>query len=515
MGMERTTKMAEIKLNIIDFVTRLKLVEPGGPTLGHRTFLKSIYGLELDVDELDFYCRATGSKTYDPREQREITAIIGRRGGKTRLAAQIAVYEAIRDHKLPPGERAFILVIAPVLKQAQIAFDYVRKYLNRSPELSQLVVKERKSEIELRNGITIACQPCSQITVRGYSVVCAICDELGFWVHEETAANPEREVIAALRPAMATLTKTKLIKISTPCRKEGILWHDFQERESLPYPVWQASSKEMNPTLSDDFLEGAQRENNEHFRREYLAEFTDSLVGWITWEILEPCIVRGCREFPRVSNGTYVAAVDPAFTHSDFGFAILHRSDNEHINVAFAARWTGTRNAPLNLESVSIQINDVLQRFGINSLVGDQHCFPVLRQHFEKAGLFYREFRFGDHSRASIFGNLRQLIAQQKISFVDEPELLRQLRSLDEIRTTNGNIDIRPPSSSKDDMAIAVAVGAFELSRVPQCSIGPILGGPKYTPVLWRSNMWYDEHVMMTCHKYPGCFEKGPCECIP
>ena len=252
--------MAETELNIIEFVTRLKLVEPGGLTLGHRTFLKSLYGLELDPAELEFYCRATGRKTYVAREHREITAIIGRRGGKTRLAALIAVYEANRDHKLPRGERAFILVIAPVLKQAQIAFRYIRKYISLSPELSDRVVKQRKSEIELRNGITIACQPCSQITVRGDSVVCAICDELGFWKHEETAANPEREVIAALRPAIATLINTKLIKISTPCRKEGILWHDFLERESLPYPVWQASSKEMNPTIPDDFLEEAERE---------------------------------------------------------------------------------------------------------------------------------------------------------------------------------------------------------------------------------------------------------------
>jgi Terminase large subunit, ATPase domain len=507
--------MAEIELNIIEFVTRLKLVEPGGLTLGHRTFLKSLYGLELDAAELEFYCRATGRKTYLAREHREITAIIGRRGGKTRLAALIAVYEAIRDHKLPRGERAFILVIAPVLKQAQIAFRYIRKYMNLSPELSNLVVKVRKSEIELRNGITIACQPCSQITVRGDSVICAICDELGFWKHEETAANPEREVIAALRPAMATLTNTKLIKISTPNRKEGILWDDFRERESLDYLVWQASSKEMNPTIPDDFLKEEERKNKEDFRREYLAEFTDSVLGWITWEILEPCVVRGCREFPRVSNGTYVAAVDPAFSNSDFGFAILHRSDNGHITVPFAARWTGTHNAPLNLESVSTQINDVLQRFGINSLVGDQHCFPILREHFEKSGVYYREFSFGTHTRASIYGNLRQLMTQQKISFVDEPELLRQLRSLEEIKAPNGNIDIRPPRSLKDDMTIAVAVAAFELSRVPQRSPGPILGGPKYTPAPWRSHMWYDEHVMMTCHKYPGCFEKGPCECMP
>ncbi len=125
--------------------------------------------------------------------------------------------------------------------------------------------------------------------------------------------------------------------------------------------MWQASSKEMNPTISDDFLKEAERENKEDFRREYLAEFIDSVRGWITPEILEPCVMRGQREFPRVSSGTHVAAVDPAFSNSDFGFAVLHRSDNGNITVAFAARWTGTHNAPLNLESVSAQINEVLR----------------------------------------------------------------------------------------------------------------------------------------------------------
>ncbi len=70
-------------------------------------------------------------------------------------------------------------------------------------------------------------------------------------------------------------------------------------------------------------------------------------------------------------------------------------------------------------------------------------------------------------------------MTQQKVSLVDEPELIRQLRSLEEIRVPNGNTDIRPPHSLKDDMAIAVAVAAFELSWVPQRSPEPILGGRK------------------------------------
>ncbi len=482
--------MAKLKLNIIDFLIKMNMVEPGGPSLGHRAFLKSFYGLELDQEELNFYYRATGRTTYVPREQKEVTAITGRRAGKTRLAVQIALYEAVRHKRLPRGGRAFILIIAPVLRQAQIAFDYVRDYVHGAPELMRLVVAERRSEIEFRNGITIRCEPCSSKTIRAPGVVCAICDELGYW-NEETAADSEREVMEALRPTMATFPNAKLIKISSPGRREGILFRNLQERESLSYNVWQAGTRAMNPTVSNDFLEAEKSENEEYFRREYLGEFVDSLTGWITPEMLDPSVIRGQRELPRVSNGTYVAACDPAFRSSDFGFAILHHSDDGNITVAYAARWIPTHNEPLNFGAVSEQIKIVLERYGMNSLVGDQYCFAILRENFQRLGIYYREFSFGAHTRASIYGNLRQLITQLRIRIVDEPELLRQLRCLEQIIAPNGNIDIRPPRSSKDDMAIAAALGAFELSQVPERSSFS-LGIVEYAP----EPLYYDEYLM-------------------
>jgi hypothetical protein len=88
----------------------------------------------------------------------------------------------------------------------------------------------------------------------------------------------------------------------------------------------------------------------------------------------------------------------------------------------------------------------------------------MLKQHFSRLGVFYREFSIGSGTRTSAFGNLRQLIAQRKIAMVDDPELLYQLRSLQEVWAPNGNIDVRPARTSKDDMAIAVALAASESS---------------------------------------------------
>jgi hypothetical protein len=47
------------------------------------------------------------------------------------------------------------------LQQAGIAFRAIRKDLQRSPALSALVVRATKDEIELNNGITIACYACA------------------------------------------------------------------------------------------------------------------------------------------------------------------------------------------------------------------------------------------------------------------------------------------------------------------------------------------------------------------
>jgi hypothetical protein len=94
--------------------------------------LKSLYGLPLTLEELPVYERRTGRHDYDAREQGEITIISGRRSGKTLLAALICIFEAFRNHGLPDGEEAYVMLLAATVKQARIAFRYIRKYLRQS-----------------------------------------------------------------------------------------------------------------------------------------------------------------------------------------------------------------------------------------------------------------------------------------------------------------------------------------------------------------------------------------------
>ena len=78
--------------------------------------------------------------------------------------------------------------------------------------------------------------------MRGYAVVATILDEVAFW-RSEDSANPDAEIVAALRPAMATVPEPLLLGISSPCARKGVLWEAFRRHyghNGDPVLVWKA-----------------------------------------------------------------------------------------------------------------------------------------------------------------------------------------------------------------------------------------------------------------------------------
>ena len=78
--------------------------------------------------------------------------IVGRRGGKSRILALIAVYlAAFRDYApyLAPGEVATIGVLAVDKGQARAIFRFVIGLLRAVPMLEPLIVKRDTETIEL------------------------------------------------------------------------------------------------------------------------------------------------------------------------------------------------------------------------------------------------------------------------------------------------------------------------------------------------------------------------------
>ena len=159
--------------------------------------LKGAYGLPLRDDELAAFQTVTGNRTPPSKRVDELWNVVGRRGGKSKIAAALAVFEACCiDHsaKLSPGETGHVLVLASTVSKPRWCSATCKGFVEASPLFMQLVDRVLAHEIRLKNHISISVHPSSFRSVRGRTLLCAILDEVS--VSGVTMLQP----IQTLRP---------------------------------------------------------------------------------------------------------------------------------------------------------------------------------------------------------------------------------------------------------------------------------------------------------------------------
>jgi hypothetical protein len=149
-----------------------------------------------------------------------------------------------------------------------------------------MVLVERADEIELDNSVTIKCKTSDFRAIRGLTVAACILDELAFW--DSQGVNPSNEIVAALRPAMATIPGAKLLAISTPYAKSGILYEAHREyygQENDYTLVWMTDTWAMNPTVSEGTIKRALNTDPDKARAEWPGQFRDDLEQLFRWKL--------------------------------------------------------------------------------------------------------------------------------------------------------------------------------------------------------------------------------------
>jgi phage terminase large subunit-like protein len=128
----------------------------------------------MSGDQAEVYQRHTGRQASPTAAAREAWLVVGRRGGKSRVAALVAVFLAcFRDYRpvLAPGERATVMLLAADRRQARTVFRYVEGLLDGVPMLTALVARRTTEAIHLTNRVVIEVHTASFRAVRGYTVV--------------------------------------------------------------------------------------------------------------------------------------------------------------------------------------------------------------------------------------------------------------------------------------------------------------------------------------------------------
>lgn len=465
--------MAEV--TIIDAMTDPKLFgdQFGGDSfMAWRALMAGFHGLDLTDDDLDTFKTLTERQTAPQDAFAELWLAVGRRGGKSHVAALLAVFLSCffdyRD-RLAPGEVATVMVIAADRKQARAVMRYVSGLVNGNPMTARMVQRENSEQIELNNRAVIEITTASHRSVRGYTLAAVICDEIAFW-HSD-GANPDREIIGALRPALATLGG-KLVALSSPYAKRGVLWDQFKrsfgdDKEGRVL-VARAPTLTMNPTLDPAIVDRALAEDREAARAEYLAEFRGDIATFLDADLIAECTRPKPLELPPVRGVEYTAFVDPAGGGADeFTLCIAHAEQG--TTVIDAVR--GRRGSPAD---IVVEYSALLKKYGINEVRGDRYAGRWPRDEFLRFGIRYG---VSDLDRSGLYLEFLAALNSGRVELPPCEIVQRQLVGLERRTSRSGRDSIDHPPGGHDDRANAIAGAVTVIAKPkPRSRTGHVVG---------------------------------------
>ena len=418
------------------------------------TFLKTLYGLEMTADERSLAKECTGRENAGSAF-REAYAIVGRRGGKSRIASLIVAYESLfgdwRRH-LAPGERAYAFLIATDKVQAGVCLAYLKGIFSLFPNTAEKIISD---EIVLTNGVNIVVKPCSYRAGRGFSIFCVVGDEIGFWRDLETSANPASEVIASLIPGL--LPAGVLLGLSTPYSRQGFLFEQFEEnfgRQDSATLIWRAPTLTMNPTYSQEKITKLLQKDRSVYSSEFLAAWREDLESFLSREVIERAMTHGT--LPPEPTKRYFAFVDPSGGRSDSMTLAIAHGEGEKVVVDRAEE----ARPPFDPSTVVEKFTGVMALYGIKEARSDRYGGAWPETAFRK---FSIRLEMSKLSASELYLEFGALMSMGRVELVKDDRLLGQLQSLERRTQSGGRELIDHPPYGHDDIANAVA-GAVVLA---------------------------------------------------
>jgi len=300
---------------------------------GWRVLLIAAAGEELTDDERQEFKRLTSREREPSCLCRELVVVAGRRAGKSTAVVVFDIWiAALCDHRgtLAPGETGVALLISRDQRVARMLLDRIYGIMSSSEPLNSMIVNRTADTIELRNGISIEVRPCSYKTLRGPTFISVICDELAFWFTSADFANPDTEVLTAVRPGLIT-TDGPVLMVSSAYAKRGELYEAYRKyfgpNGAPDVLVAFGTSRDLNPSLPQAEIDRALEKDPVRNRAEFLSEFRDDITGFIPREIVEAC-VGDYHELPPNPGICYRCFVDAASgvpEGDSYAIAIAHK----------------------------------------------------------------------------------------------------------------------------------------------------------------------------------------------
>ena len=387
---------------------------------------------------------------------REFYCVAGRGSGKSRITALLACCYACREYRRVPGENIFVGVFAPDRKQAQITFGYIGGLLKSVPVLANLIVNERADSITLSNGVVIEVITASTSAPRGRSYAVAIIDEAAQLPNDDSA-NPDYELLRAIRPALARVPGSLLMVVSTPYARRGVLYDSFKRYHAeSPDDVLfvRGDTLSLNPLFDARAIAQAYELDPAMAAAEFGAEFRHDFETFISLDVLDACTITGRHELPPIPHVTYAAFCDAAGgSGSDsFTLAISHREqrDGRRVHILDAIREA---KPPFSPDDTVEQFAALCKSYRITTITGDRFSGDFVLEAFKRHNVQYLP---AQKTKGEIYKDALPLLNSHRVELLDHVRLRAQLSTLERYPSRSGRDQITHPTGGHDDVCNAV-----------------------------------------------------------
>lgn len=426
-----------------------------------RAILAGAFGLPLSREAAADFRRLTDREPLKA-PCRELLVLAGRRGGKSIIAAAIAVFLAtLKRWTIAPGEVGVVMVLATDRDQARVAFRYCLGLLEASPVLSQEVESATTDTIRLKSGIEIIIGTSDRAAVRGRTILAAILDELAFW-----GADAD-EVLRALRPGMASQPEAILIQVTTAYSQRGPTYETFKRYFGTDSPrtlVVRATTRDLNAGISQEFIDAELAHDPQAAASEYLAQFRSDLEALLDMALIDRAVRTEPRELPRMlvtatgASLQYFSAVDVSGGRNDATAAAVTHCDADRVVVDACRRWP----APHDPVAVAAEVATFLKSYGATNPYADQYGAELSRSIYAEAGL---SLMAAEVNRSEAYLHMLPLFTSGRVEIPDEPTLRAELLGLERRTGRSGKDAVDHRVGQHDDLANSTAIACWAAAR--------------------------------------------------
>lgn len=381
-------------------------------------------------------------------ERRQLVLRVGRRGGKSSSLCRLAVVVALYgDHKIPPGDVGVVAFVSVSRDESAQRLKTIEAILRAL----EVPFRRADAAIELvGRPIVFKTYAASLAGVSGFTCILAVCDELAKWRDADTGANPAREVLASLRPTLATQPNARIVLSSSPFSTLDAHFEAFERGETPEQMTAEAPTWVANPTVTEEDTRALEPDGPTHAREYGAIPMDGGASAFFDARAVEAAVDRTRPTLlPHVPSLAAWAGADFGFRSDSSALAIVRRTeDGRAFELAALEELRPGKGAPLLPSAVVASFATLARSYGCTWVMADSHYREAMREALAEHRLALAPAPEGQIGKAETYVRARVLLHQGALRLPKHDRLIAQLKEVISKPTPGGGLSLSSPRRS-------------------------------------------------------------------